>query len=394
MACAGADRHPRETCSSVTAPPCCARARPASSGLWHVRWRFRTVRDVPPDFVHPPKARPGEKVAVVSPSFAAPGVGVAVHEQAMRRVREVTGLQPVEYPTTRRVGASPQERAADLNAAFADPEIRAVMATIGGEDQITVVPHLDPGPVRADPKPFLGYSDNTNLLSWLWTQGVVAFHGGSTQVHLGAGPEVDRCHRASLRAALLTGESLDVIDSGESEDFGKDWADPAALSEYGEREPTEPWTWSGPARSVTGRTWGGCAEIVQWVLAAGRFPSDPKVLEGGVLLLETSEELIPAREFGQILRCLGERGLLGAVDAVLVARPPASNFDTRPTAAERSMYRAQQRDTAVEVIGRYNPDAVICVGVPFGHTRPQWLLPYGGEVTVDGIERRIRADYR
>jgi muramoyltetrapeptide carboxypeptidase LdcA involved in peptidoglycan recycling len=347
-----------------------------------------------PDLVHPPKARPGDKVAVVSPSFAAPGVAGAVHEQAMRRLSELTGLQPVEYATTRQVGASAEERAADLNAAFADPHIRAVLATIGGEDQITVVPYLDPEPVRADPKPFLGYSDNTNLLSWLWMQGVVGFHGGSTQVHVGPGRAVDPCHRASLRAALLTGESLEVIDTGESEDFGKDWADPAALTDYGDREPTEPWTWAGPARSVTGRTWGGCAEVVHWVLAAGRFPSDPKVLEGGVLLLETSEELISAREFGRIVRCLGERGLLAAVDAVLVARPPASNFDTRPTAAQRSVYRAQQRDTALEVIGRYNPDAVVCVGVPFGHTRPQWLLPYGGEVTVDGIGHRLWADYR
>jgi len=138
-----------------------------------------------PELLHPPKARRGEKVAVVSPSFAAPGVAPVVHEQAMRRLREITGLVPVEYPTTRRVGASPRERAADLNAAFADPEIRAVLATIGGEDQIQVVPHLDPEPVRADPKPFCGYSDNTNLLSWLWTHGVAGFHGGSTQVHLG-----------------------------------------------------------------------------------------------------------------------------------------------------------------------------------------------------------------
>ena len=116
------------------------------------------------ELVHPPKAAPGDKVAVLSTSFAAPGVAPAVHEQAMRRLTEVTGLVPVEYPTTRRVDASSRDRAADLNAAFADPEIRAVLATIGGEDQITVVPHLDPALVRADPKPFLGYSDNTNLL--------------------------------------------------------------------------------------------------------------------------------------------------------------------------------------------------------------------------------------
>jgi muramoyltetrapeptide carboxypeptidase LdcA involved in peptidoglycan recycling len=345
------------------------------------------------ELVHPPKARRGEKVAVVSPSFAAPGVAPAVHEQAMRRLSEVTGLVPVEYPTTRRVGASPRERAADLNAAFADPEIRAVLATIGGEDQIQVVAHLDPDLVGADPKPFCGYSDNTNLLSWLWAQGVAGFHGGSTQVHLGPGPAVDACHSASLRAALLTGERLEVTDPGESEDFGKNWTDPAALTDYGEREPTEPWAWAGPHRTVAGRTWGGCIEVLQWILTAGRFPPDPAVLDGAVLIVETSEEIIPAREFGWILRSLGERGLLAAAGAVLVARPPASSFEKRPSAEERADYRSAQRDVAVDVIGRYNSDAVVCVGVPFGHTRPQWLLPYGGKVTVDGTVRRIWADY-
>jgi muramoyltetrapeptide carboxypeptidase LdcA involved in peptidoglycan recycling len=348
---------------------------------------------VTPTLLAPRKARPGDKVAVLSPSFAAPAAGPAVHEQAMRRLTEVTGLIPVEYPTTRRLGAGPRERAADLNAAFADPGIRAVLATIGGEDQITVVPHLDPELVRADPKPFLGTSDNTNILCWLWTHGVAGFYGGSTQVHLGPGPAVDPVHAASLRAALLTGERLAITEPGESEDVGRPWEDPAALTSYGTREPTEPWTWAGPARAVTGRTWGGCVEVLQWILTAGRFPPDPGVLAGAVLLLETSEDLIPARELGWILRSLGERGLLAAADAVLLARPPASDLSHRPAPAERAAYRAAQRDTALAVIARYNPDAVVCAGVPFGHTRPQWILPHGGEVTLDGTTRQIWADY-
>ena len=347
-----------------------------------------------PALVHPPKARHGDKVAVVSPSFAAPGVAPAVHEQAMRRLTELTGLVPVEYPTTRQVGATAQERAGDLNAAFADPDIRAVVATIGGDDQIQVVAHLEADLVRADPKPFCGYSDNTNLLSWLWTQGIAGFYGGSTQVHLGPGPSIDPCHGASLRAALLTGDRLEVTDPGESEDIGIDWGDPAALTDFGDRETTEPWTWAGPARTVTGRTWGGCIEVLQWILTAGRFPADPAVLDGGVLILEASEEIIPAREFGRILRSLGERGLLAAVGAMLVARPPVSSFEKRPSAAARAAQRAEQRDVAIAVVGRYNSDAVVCVGPPFGHTRPQWILPYGGDVTVDGAQGKIWADYR
>jgi muramoyltetrapeptide carboxypeptidase LdcA involved in peptidoglycan recycling len=344
--------------------------------------------------VHPPKAAPGDRVAVVSAGFAAPAAGPVVHEQAMHRLREVVGVEPVEYPTTRRLDASPEDRAADLNAAFGDPTIRAVLATIGGDDQLTVLPFLDAEVVSSDPKPFLGYSDNTNLLSWLWTEcGMAAFHGGSTQVHLGSGPGLDDVHLRSLRAALFDGGRLEVTEPGEAEDFGVAWDDPAALTEYGDREPTEPWTWAGPARAVAGPTWGGCIEILQWLLTAGRFPTDPSVLDGGVLLLESSEDLITPREFGYITRSLGERGLLGAVDAVVVARPVTSTLEYRPSGAERAERRAEQRDVALATIQRYNPEAVVVVGVPFGHTRPQWVVPHGGVMTVDGAEQKVWADY-
>ncbi len=343
--------------------------------------------------VQPPKARPGDHVAVVSPSFAAPAVGPAVHEQAMRRMEELTGLIPVEYPTTRRLGATARDRAADVNDALRDPRIRAIVSVIGGDDQITVVPHLDAGALRADPKPILGYSDNTNLLNWAWVHGVAAFHGGSTQVHLGAGPGIDACHAASLRAALLTGERLEITEPGESEDFGERWESAQALASFGEREATTPWMWAGPRRVVSGPTWGGCIEVLQWILTAGRFPTDPDVVRGGVLLIETSEELPSATEVGQILRSMGERGLLAAVEAVVAARPVASSHEHRPDAAAREAHRAAQRDAVIDVVSRYNPDAVVCVGVPFGHTRPQWILPYGGTVTVDGEERRIWAEY-
>jgi muramoyltetrapeptide carboxypeptidase LdcA involved in peptidoglycan recycling len=345
------------------------------------------------DLISPPKARAGDKIAVVSAAFAAPAVAPAVHEQALERLASLTGLVPVEYPTTRRLGASARDRADDLNTAFGDPEVRAVIATIGGDDQITVIPHLDPDVVTVDPKPFLGYSDNTNLLSWLWTHGVAGFYGGSTQVQLGPGPGVDRVHELSLRAALLDGGTLEITEPGESEDFGRDWADPRALTEYGDREPTEPWTWAGPARSVTGRTWGGCIDSFSWLLMAGRFPTDPAVLADGILLVETSEELIPAREFGRILRALGERGILDAVAGAVVARPPTSDFTVRPSADERRAKRDEQRDTAIETVQRYNAEAVIVVGPPFGHTRPQWILPYGGFLTIDGASRRLTADY-
>jgi muramoyltetrapeptide carboxypeptidase LdcA involved in peptidoglycan recycling len=96
---------------------------------------------------------------------------------------------------------------------------------------------------------------------------------------------------------------------------------------------------------------------------------------------------------GRIVRSLGERGLIGAVDAVLVARPPVSDHVTRPDRIERARLRAEQASVVAEVISSYNPEAVVCIGVPFGHTRPQWIVPHGGNITVDGSRRRIFADY-
>lgn len=344
--------------------------------------------------IRPPKARRGDRIAVVSPSFAAPGFAPAVHEQAMRRLHEVTGLIPVEYPTTRQLGASPRERARDLNAAFADPDVRAVLTSIGGDDQIAVIGHLDAALVRADPKPFLGYSDNTNLHQWLWTHGVASFYGGSSQVHLGPGPGVDDEHARSLRAALLTGETLELTRPSHSEDHGHDWRSAEALTDFGRREPTEPWAWAGPERVVAGPAWGGCLEVLQWVLAAGRFPANPGAVAGSILLVETSEERPSAGAFGRMLVVLGERGLLGAVAGVLVARPPVSDHDHNPDADERARLRDAQREMAIDIVGRYNSDAVVCVGVPFGHTRPQWIVPHGGgPVTLDAPGRRVLADY-
>ncbi|WP_395639614.1 S66 peptidase family protein [Pseudolysinimonas sp.] len=338
------------------------------------------------------KLSPGDRVAILSPAFAAPAAGPAIHEQAMRRLTAATGLVPVEYPTTRRLDATPADRAADLNAAFADPSIRAVLATIGGDDQVTVIPHLDDRVLAANPKPFLGYSDNTNLLTHLWSLGVPGYYGGSTQVHLGPGPGVDDIHLASLRAALLDGGKLELTEPGESEDYGRMWDDPRALSEHGVREATTAWDWAGPARRVAGRTWGGCLEVLDQIAIAGRFPSLEE-FAGTILLLETSEELPPADWVGRWIRALGERGILAAVAGVLVARPPVSNFVVNPDAGERARLRAAQRDVAITTIAAYNPDAVVCVGVPFGHTRPQWIVPYGGTMTLDGSARKVFADY-
>ncbi len=76
-------------------------------------------------------------------------------------------------PATGSRSCHPRDRARDVTAAFADPTVTAVPATVGGDDLITVTPHLDDAVLRANPKPYFGYSDNTNLLNHLHRLGIV-----------------------------------------------------------------------------------------------------------------------------------------------------------------------------------------------------------------------------
>jgi muramoyltetrapeptide carboxypeptidase LdcA involved in peptidoglycan recycling len=339
----------------------------------------------------PPVLHPGDRVAVLSPSWAAPAHFPEVHEQALRRLREELELEPVEYPTTRTQG-DPAERARDLNDAFADPGIRAVMATIGGDDQITVLRHLDPAVVTAHPKAFVGYSDNTNILTWLWFHGVAGIHGGSTQVHLGPGPRPDDEHLSSLRVALFGG-SIELRPVARTRDVGLPWDDPAALTAAAPDAVAEPWTWSGPARVVSGPTWGGCLEIVHWNLAVDRWIQPVEEYAGCVLMLEADEERPPPAAVYRMLRNLGERGLLEVCPALLWGRPPVGDRELHPTPDQAASTRAEYREVVLRAVSEYHPDMVVVLDVDFGHTSPQWVLPYGGRVTVDGERQVVTAHF-
>jgi muramoyltetrapeptide carboxypeptidase LdcA involved in peptidoglycan recycling len=100
-----------------------------------------------------------------------------------------------------------------------------------------------------------------------------------------------------------------------------------------------------------------------------------------------------AEETFRMLRNAGERGLLGQFPALLVGTAKASSLHEHRTAAERERYRADQQAAFLRALGTYNPDAMVVFNVDFGHTDPQWVLPYGGMLTVDGPGRRIVAHY-
>ncbi|PSK65556.1 Microcin C7 self-immunity protein MccF [Micromonospora sp. MH33] len=341
---------------------------------------------------YPPKPKPGDRVAVVSPSAGLPGLFPHVYELGLRRLREEFGLEPVEYPTTRQTGADPRDRARDLTAAFADPSVTAVLATVGGDDLITVTPFLDDAVLRANPTPYYGYSDNTNVLNHLYRLGIVSYHGGSVLVHLGRPGRPHPLTFDSLRAALFTSGWYELTPAPEWGDEPRDWRNPATLADEPVMFPGAGWRWHGPARMVQGRTWGGCLEIIHWLAAAGRVPSAAE-LAGSVLVVETSNELPDAREVFRIVRNLGERGLLAGFPAIVVGRPKAWDFEKPHTLDERLAWGEAQREAILRALAPYADDPVVVFDVDLGHTDPQLIIPYGGEIRVDAVERRISVRY-
>jgi muramoyltetrapeptide carboxypeptidase LdcA involved in peptidoglycan recycling len=68
--------------------------------------------------------------------------------------------------------------------------------------------------------------------------------------------------------------------------------------------------------------------------------------------------------------------------------------NTRPTTPEQKRsYGQEQRDAVRRVLADYHPDALVVFDVDFGHTDPQLIIPYGGEVRVDGPAREIHVRY-
>jgi muramoyltetrapeptide carboxypeptidase LdcA involved in peptidoglycan recycling len=345
------------------------------------------------DPIYPPKPRPGDKVAVVSPSAGLPGLFPMPYELGMRRLREEFELVPVEYPATRRMGASAAERAADLHAAFADPDVTAVLATIGGDDQITVLPHLDADLIRANPKPFFGHSDNTNLLAYLWNLGIVGYYGGSVMFHFGRPGAMHPLTAVSLQAALFTSGEYELRESTTYGDVDRDWGDPATFEATPAMQGCAGWDWHSADRVVEGVTWGGNLEILSWLLMADREVRPAAAYDGMVLLIETSEELPSATEVYRILRNMGERRLLGRFEAIVVGRAKAWFFDRPNTPEQKAEYAKEQREAILRAVAEYNPRAMVVFDVDFGHTDPHVVVPIGGRIRVDGLARRITVRY-
>ena len=179
---------------------------------------------MPSPLRRPRALRPGDRVAIVAPAspFARPEFDAGLAELS------ALGFEPVYddsvFDRDMYVAGTPEVRARALRAAWEDPSIAALVAARGGYGSVQVLPLLDGAVFRRQAKAFIGYSDNTSLLTWLTQeQGIVAFHGPMIEGRFARGTAgydretFTRCLCRNEPAGEITHAQLEALKPGEAQ---------------------------------------------------------------------------------------------------------------------------------------------------------------------------------
>lgn len=154
----------------------------------------------------PPALRPGDTIAIVPTARAIVPEelreGIALAESWGLRVKlgSCVGRKHFQQAGTSR------QRAADLQAAFDDPDVKAIWCARGGYGTVHLLKHMDLEAVRRNPKWLVGFSDVTVLHNTLHKLGIASLHA---QMPFNVGAKSDTA-RETLRKALF-GDPLSLI---------------------------------------------------------------------------------------------------------------------------------------------------------------------------------------
>jgi muramoyltetrapeptide carboxypeptidase len=138
----------------------------------------------------PRALRSGDRIAIVAPASAFSREQFDAGLEGLR----AAGFDPVfdDAVFARRgyVAGEARLRARAFLDAWTDPSVSALIAVRGGYGSVHLLPLLSADALRAQPKAFVAYSDNTSMLTWLnQSCGVVAFHGPMLEGRFAAGEQ-------------------------------------------------------------------------------------------------------------------------------------------------------------------------------------------------------------
>lgn len=129
----------------------------------------------------PSKLKKGDTIGVIAPSnyiekddLEYINASIALMEASGFKVK----FGKYVFEDTYGYGTSPEKRAADINWAFKDDEVKAIMCVKGGEDSNTTLDYIDYEMIKNHPKIICGFSDNTSILNAIHEKtGLVTYHG-------------------------------------------------------------------------------------------------------------------------------------------------------------------------------------------------------------------------
>ncbi len=298
----------------------------------------------------PRRLQPGDTIALVSPAKATfERESYAIATEALQAL----GFKVREAPNLRarwgKFGGTDAQRAADLNAMFADDSVDGIVAMTGGSGCNRIVDKLDYRLIAAKPKYFGGFSDITCLINAMQRQtGLVTFHAPVAE------SEWNAFSVAHWRALVMQGQApLLKNPTGERGDN---------LVQKDDRVTT---LRGGRAR---GTLVGGNLAVLSSLAGTPYFPD----CRGAILFLEEINEYIYRVE--RMLSTLRLCGALSQLSGVVIGKftkcEPGDGYASH---------------TLDEVFDDYFLPLNVPVyrGAMIGHIRRKFTVPVGAEAEID-----------
>lgn len=325
--------------------------------------------------IKPQKLSKGDTVATISLSWGGAGIFRDRYEQGKRQMAETFGLKVIESPNAlaenKYLYEHPEIRAADLMWAFQNPEVKAIISNIGGDDSIRMLPYIDFDVIKNNPKIFMGYSDTTVTTLICHHAGLVSFYGPAVMTQMAETGGILPYVKNSIQKTLFDNSPIGIISESEGGFTYEhiDWGTPECLTQVRKMQPTDGWHWIQGSGKVSGKLFGGNMEIFEMVKGTQILNSD--YFQDTILFLEISEENPTPESVLYWLRNYGATGILKNIRAILFARPMNEN----------NMKYEENILKALKEYGR--TDMPVITNMDFGHTDPIMVLPIGVNAEID-----------
>ncbi|MBU0636844.1 LD-carboxypeptidase [Patescibacteria group bacterium] len=337
------------------------------------------------NYKKPEKLKQGDVVAIVSPSWGGPSAFPRIYENGLKILRE-WGLKIKEFPTARMdagfLKANPKIRAKDINNAFADPEIKAIFTSIGGNDSVLILPFVDKQIIASNPKILMGYSDTSTLHVFLVLQGLVSFYGPSIMAGFSQMENLPESFKSHVYEILF--EPKDIY---EYKPYGKycdgylNWANKENIGKVNPIKTDNGWHWLQGTKKVSGKLFGGCIEVLEMIKATDFWPLRYFWKEK-ILFLETSEQKPSINYIEHALRNYGMLGVFDQISGFIFSRARDYSDEEKIKLEEKIV------SIVAEEFGK--TDLPIIANFDVGHTDPQLILPLGIKAEIDCQNKSIQ----